>query len=161
MKAVLRSVKPYWMYLILIGRKGVEVGKDFPKADDWNKIVYMYCSKDKKSFNRIPEKDREWMNKYLGKVACQFVCDKVEKFTVGSLRCDDIEQLSCLTYSEMIDYFYKPEELDGRTAKIGCAWHISDLKIYDEPKELWEFKTSMGTPIKRAFQSWGYVCLKE
>lgn len=39
----------------------------------------------------------------------------------------------------MINYFYKPEELDGKTSKMGYAWHISDLKIYDKPKELSEF----------------------
>lgn len=57
------------------------------------------------------------------------------------------------------------------------AWHISNLKIYDKPKELGEFKglckvdadccacpyynyTKMdcdGRKIKRPFQSWGYV----
>ena len=44
-----------------------------------------------------------------------------------------------MTYEEMIAYFYKPEELDGKHAKFGYGWHISDLKIYDKPKELSEF----------------------
>ena len=79
MKSVLRSVKPYWIYLILIGKKKVEVGKNYPKSSEWNKVVEMYCSKDMKSFNRIPAEDREWMRKYLGKVACRFVCDRIEK----------------------------------------------------------------------------------
>ncbi len=75
-----------------------------------------------------------------GKVIGEFICNKVEVFSVGSLRCDDIEKLACLSYTEMINYFYKPEELDGKTAKFGYGWHISDLKIYDKPKELREFK---------------------
>ena len=79
MKAVYRSIKPYWLYLILIGYKTVEVSKTFPKADDWNKEVFLNCSKDMKSFKRIPEKDREWMRKYLGKCACRFVCDSIEE----------------------------------------------------------------------------------
>lgn len=81
-------------------------------------------------------------NAYLaeGKVIGEFVCATVESFTVGSLRSDDIEKLACLSYNEMISYFYKPEELDGNTAKQGLAWHISDLKIYDRPKELSEFR---------------------
>lgn len=140
MKEVLRSVKPYWLYLILTGKKTVEIGKSCPQAKDWNKVVEMYCSKDMRSFNRIPEEDKEWMRKYLGKVIGEFVCDKIEEFSVGSLRSDDIENLACLSYSEMIDYFYKPKELDGKTAKHGYAWHISDLKIYNKPKELSEFK---------------------
>ena len=75
-----------------------------------------------------------------GKVIGEFICNKVEVFSVGSLRCDDIEKLACLSYTEMINYFYKPEELDGNTAKFGYGWHISNLKIYDKPKELREFK---------------------
>lgn len=139
MKSVLRSAKPYWIYLILTGKKTVEVGKGFSKSEDWNKVVEMYCSKDMRSFNRIPERDREWVRKYLGKVVCRFVCDKVEQFTVGSLGCDDIEKQACLSHKEMLDYFYKPNELDGETIKFGYGWHISDLKIYDKPKELSEF----------------------
>lgn len=93
----------------------------------------------------------------------KFYCAK------GSLRCDDIEKQACLSYKEMLDYFYKPNELDGKTVKFGYAWHISDLKIYDTPKELGEFKTptkaiitntfnlEYGKPLTRPFQSWGYV----
>ena len=77
-----------------------------------------------------------------GRIIGEFVCDKVERFSVGSLRSDDIEKLACLSYNEMISYFYKPEELDGETVKQGFAWHISDLKIYDKPKELSEFRKS-------------------
>lgn len=73
------------------------------------------------------------------KVIGEFICNELEKFSVGSLRCDDIEKLACLSYREMINYFYKPEELDGKTSKMGYAWHISDLKIYDKPKALWQF----------------------
>lgn len=146
MKSVLRSVKPYWIYLILTGKKTVEVGKDFPKSAEWNKVVEMYCSKDMRSFNRIPEKDREWMRKYLGKVACRFVCDRIEEFHEWQLspqgRFQEAEQKdldnflkeSCLSYEEVCAYrkklpYYKPL----------YSWQISDLKIYDKPKELGEF----------------------
>lgn len=37
------------------------------------------------------------------------------------------------------------------------VWHITDLKIYDKPKELGEFKNLKGEQIKRPFQSWGYI----
>ena len=72
-------------------------------------------------------------------------------FSVGSLRCDDIVELACLSYTEMINYFYKPEELDGKTAKFGYGWHISDLKIYDKPILLEELG------VDKAPQSWRYV----
>ena len=151
MKAVYRSIKPYWLYLILIGKKTIEVGKNFPKAVDWNKEVFLHCSKDMKSFKRIPEKDREWMQKYLGKVACRFVCGRID--TIGkrginnnfdycyqSLNMfgnDDIEveitaiQKSCIPKAELNAY--------GATSMRLFAWRISDLKIYDKPRESGEF----------------------
>ena len=177
MKAVFRSIKAYWLYLILIGKKTIEVGKDYPKSDDWNKIVYLYCSKDMKSFNRIPEKDREWMRKYLGKVACVFVCDKIHEIIPhfdtptfpNQYICgwDYGKEFDCLSFEELTSY------LNG---KKGYGWHISDLVIYDKPKELGEFKKPCNhkndcctcdrydyighkcyDEITRPFQSWGYI----
>lgn len=139
MRKVLASLKPYYYYLVGEGIKKIEVRKDMPKASDWNKEVLFYMSKDVKSFAKIPKELQEKYRKHFGKVGLKFICDKVEVFSVGSLRCDDIEKLACLSYTEMINYFYKPEELDGKTAKFGYGWHISDLKIYGKPKELSEF----------------------
>jgi predicted transcriptional regulator len=165
MKAVYRSIKPYWLYLILIGKKTIEVGKSVPKAENWNKEVFLHCSKDMKSFKRIPENHREWMRKYLGKVACRFVCDKIHTIIphfdkpdfCNQYRCDWKwgEGTACLSFTEMNDY------LKG---KQGYGWHISDLVIYDKPRELSEFtglrKTKFGyAPIKitRPPQSWCYT----
>lgn len=175
-KSVLRSIKPYWLYLMLIGKKSVEVGKDCPKSNDWNRVVELYCSKDKKSFNRIPEKDKEWMRKYIGKVACWFVCENINEFhewqlfPQGIFQESEQEELnlflksSCLSFEEICTYrgdlpYFKPI----------YAWHISDLVIYDKPKELSEFKyyncsvkMENGYPmpshkITRPPQSWCYV----
>ena len=140
MRKVLASLKPYYYYLVGEGIKKIEVRKDMPKASDWNKEVLFYMSKDVKSFAKIPKEFQEKYRKHFGKVGLKFICDKVEKFIVGGLLSDDIEKPACLSYTEMINYFYKPEELDGNTAKFGYAWHISDLKIYDKPKELSEFR---------------------
>lgn len=148
MKAVLRSVKPYWLYLIITGKKTLEVGKSCPQAKDWNKVVEMYCSKDMRSFNRIPEEDKEWMHKYLGKVACRFVCDCIlaHKFHNGLISFNSIGLPSgtyssylifeddykamCLSFDEVKQY--------GKGKTI-YGWHISQLKIYETPKELSEF----------------------
>lgn len=155
MKAVLRSIKPYWLYLILTGKKTIEVGKSCPKSKDWNKVVEMYCSKDIRSFNRIPEKDREWMHKYLGKVAGLFVCDDITKIvtwqrtwfdilerpigttTEYGIWNDDFKQM-CMTRKEINDYGKK---------KPLYGWHISQLKIYDKPKELKDFLLPCGGKI--------------
>ena len=141
MKAVYRSIKPYWLYLVIIGKKMDEVGKTFPKADDWNKDVFLHCSKDMKSFKRIPEKDREWMRKYLGKVACRFVCNRFTfidaYYDTNGIRhlCNTAFIKSCVPDDELFDYLY------GKYGKKhgGWAWHISDIVIYDKPKELSEF----------------------
>lgn len=152
MKAVLRSIKPYWLYLILIGKKTVEIGKTFPKSEDWNKTVFLYCSKDMRSFNLIPPEDRVWMMlEYMGKVACKFVCGRID--TIGkrginnnfdycyqSLNVfgnDDIEveitaiQKSCIPKVDLNAY--------GATSMRLFAWHISNIVIYDKPRSLGEF----------------------
>lgn len=138
MKSVVRSAKPYYVYLILKGIKTVEVGKDCPTSPDWDRTVELYCSKDKKSFNRIPQEDREWMRKYLGKVACWFVCDSIDIIAVYNEQLYAVEhfqrnilQQSCLTVEEVKAYLGAKNR--------GTAWHISELKIYDVPKELSSF----------------------
>ena len=160
MKEVLLSIRPKWCEKICheigtdkngkpIYEKEIEVRKTKPSILTPFK-VYIYCTNQKINGEILLTYDKkvEGRNRgfrengdipLAGKVIGEFICDNIEEFSVGSLRSDDIENLACLSYSEMIDYFYKPEELDGKTAKHGYAWHISQLKIYDKPKELNEF----------------------
>lgn len=143
MKSVLISIKPQWCEKIASGKKTIEVRKSAPKETPFK--CYIYCTKAKNKWS-LCDYEGAYQNSEGEIVYAQqriigdFVCDKVEKFAVGSLRSDDIEKLACLSYTEMINYFYKPEELDGNTSKFGYAWRISDLKIYDTPKELSEFQ---------------------
>lgn len=158
MRKVLASLKPYYYYLVGEGIKEIEVRKDMPKASDWNKEVLFYMSKDVKSFAKIPKDLQEKYRKHFGKVGLKFICDKIEKFVVGSLACDDVEQKACISYREICDYFYGKNY--DNTVRIGYGWHISNLKIYDKPKELSEFsKYGFGEPVplKRPPQSWMYV----
>ena len=74
------------------------------------------------------------------KVIGEFICDKVYSIknrgfcfsvaTEGESITDEIARQSCLDYDDMISYLGN---------KDGYGWHISDLKIYDKPKELSEF----------------------
>ena len=137
MKSVLISIKTKYVELIANGESTIEVRKSAPKEVPFK--AYIYETKDATEMPWVDE-DGHFIYKGRGQVIGEFICNKVEVFSVGILRCDDIEKLACLSYTEMINYFYKPEELDGNTAKFGYAWHISDLKIYGEPKELSEFK---------------------
>lgn len=180
MKSVLISIQPYYVFLIiarLMGwvipqEKTIEVRKDFPKDPAWNKRVQIYCSKNKKSFNRIPKQYQPLMEKFLGKVIGEFVCDRIEKiepcfeyYSDGYDIDDDMLTETCLTRAELMSYG-KGKPLYG--------WHISDLKIYDKPKELGEFKKACGlgtgcedcddiyftncrNALTRPSQSWCYV----
>mgnify|MGYP001120580526 CR=1 FL=1 len=149
MKAIMLSIQPYYVFLIIARLMGwnipqdktVEVRKDFPKDLAWNRQVHIYCSKNRKSFNRIPKQYQPLMAKFLGKVIREFVCNKVCVYSFMTITSypDEEKQYfvsdknlskTCLSMKEMENYG-QGETLYG--------WHISDLKIYDKPKELWEF----------------------
>ena len=96
-----------------------------------------------------------------GKVIGDFVCDKITDISVVVRNCnEDYNHVyhndeckgSCLTWKELQEYG-KGKPLYG--------WHISDLKIYDKPKELGNFFTPMGKRpsymIERPPQSYMYV----
>ena len=87
-KSVLISIQPYWVFFIIARKMGwnidkektIEVRKNFPKDQDWNRNVEIYCSKDKKSFSKIPKEYQPLMQKFLGKVIGEFVCDRVDNY---------------------------------------------------------------------------------
>lgn len=155
MKSVVRSIKPYWLYLILIGKKEIEIGKSRPRSQEWDELVYLYCSRDLKSFRRIPEQDRTWMRSYLGKIAGHFFCGRIEDLHQFILEprnnyerkaLDNILEKSCLSYDELTEYlrgreYYKPFYI----------WHISAFIKADKPFDISAFD------LKRPPQSWQYV----
>ena len=154
-KAVLISIRPEWCDLIKNGIKTLELRKSRPKLEVPFK-VYIYCTKAPKGWLRVDK-----MIQLDMKIIGEFVCDKVTAFSVfenGSVQDFNFDKLkkSCLSYGEISRYI--------GTNKIGYSWHISDLKIYDKPRELSEFeglhKTKFGyepIEIKRPPQSWCYV----
>lgn len=147
MKSILLSIQPYYVFLIIAQKmswdipqhKDIEVRKNRPKDNDWDKVTKIYCSTNIKSFNRIPKQYQPYMQKLLGKVIGEFVCDDIVPLVWGcdgTVYCpliDDItlEKMTRLNLFEIEEYLKK---------KDGYGWHISDLKIYDKPKELNEFK---------------------
>ena len=142
MKGVLISIKPKWCELIASGKKTVEVRKTKTKLDV-PFMVYIYCTNWKDN--------TYWKNHYkdkLGKVIGEFVCDEFLDYKLADVSTDvgvfyyyeryitqklyDINSLrDCLTDDELLDY--------GDYKNL-YGWHISDLKIYDKPRELKEFK---------------------
>ena len=167
MKSVLISIQPKWCQKIVKGEKTIEVRKTRPKIDTPFKCyIYMTATKERRRF-------WEYITAYQNskgdivdgsqKVIGEFICDWVTKITPHCDIEDFVNQYihgypailgenDCLSFQEMKAYLGN---------KNGYDWHISDLKIYDKPKELSEFFTPMGKRpsymIERPPQSWQYV----
>ena len=171
MKSVLISIKPKWCELIASGEKTIEVRMTRPEIETPFKC-YISCTKDKlltrshlsgKIYVASSKKYQSALERngnitLSGKVIGEFVFDKIEKSVVGSLACDDVEQKACMSCREICGYFYGKNY--DNTVRIGYGWHISDLKIYDKPKELSEFSKygfDEPVPLKLPPQSWMYV----
>lgn len=148
MKSILQSIKPQYCELIASGKKTIEVRKTRPKLDVPFK-VYIYCTKGEnlwkkgnsvfldKRYNRLLQTFDHMLN---GKVIGEYVCDRIDTY----------ESVSSKLGSVFIEYKMNFEQLSNThlsinefccygKGKILYGWHISDLKIYDKPKELSEF----------------------
>lgn len=137
MKSVMLSIQPKWCELIASGKKTIEVRKTCPKLDTPFKC-YIYCTKNNEYMYRcrFDENRLAIPELWNGKVIGEFICDSIDEFIVfenGMVQYWNYHDLkkSCLTYEQIAEYI--------GNGKKGYAWHISDLKIYDKPKELREF----------------------
>ena len=156
MKAVLLSIQPKWCELIAKGKKTVEVRKTKPKLETPFK-VYIYQTRRTWTYD-IYSRIADWQGKVIG----EFVCDKIDYWTYywqpDVMHIIDMSKLSCVSVDDLLKY-----SRNGKDTLYG--WHISDLVIYDKPKELSEFcKPTLPTflryeddVIKRPPQSWCYV----
>lgn len=209
MQAVLISIKPKWCELIASGKKTFELRKNEPRIKTPFKVyIYCTKAKELFSIGggiyaandilyRLPSPKGEiklgdsfelmggWSGQYdetnflNGKVIGEFVCDEIAHFTKAFFdeqEPQDTEEIEfmldqfCLTYSELCAYV---------GLKDFYGWHISNLVIYDKPRELGEFYTlkkcaackggyessaciydeecKVPKPITRAPQGWCYV----
>lgn len=177
-KAVLISIQPKWCELIASGRKTIEIRKSKPKLETPFKC-YIYCTNKRPflvwgdvfrgnwetEFTSLygysrKEADKIW-DVFNGNVMGEFVCDKIypvqvfENKAIQHWNFYDLERAR-VPYDDMANYI--------GAGKIGCGWHISDLVIYDTPKDLREFKVRdygevWSTPrtLEKPPQSWCYV----
>ncbi len=176
-KAVLISIRPKWVEKIANGKKTIEVRKTKPKLETPFKC-YIYCTRDKHlafmqnqtGTNLIACMDVDAAIPVggaigNGKVIGELTCDRIYELAPLNHAPDDVEQQSCLTREEIVNY------LKG----TGYGWHISDLVIYDTPHDLGEFERPYEcnecdekwasecntcyekNKIKRPPQSWCYV----
>lgn len=192
--AVLISIRPKWCEKIVSGEKTIEVRKTRPKLETPFK-AYIYCTTGRPDLN-IPISQERLMQDYLntgsmkslncphgnGKVIGEFTCDRIYKletrspggsyYVVGEDKptTNRVARESCLGLADMHRYLW---------SKTGYGWHISELKIYDVPKELSKFRRvcpndlycencamywnnggtcgNGGLLLKRPPQSWCYV----
>lgn len=156
MKSVLISIQPYYVFLIIAKAMGWNIDKEKtielrttrPRDKNWNNLVEIYCSKNKKSFNQIPKEYQPLMQSFLGKVVGKWFCNKIDSYVAHEDNKDywdlsvkeweDLKRKSCLTIPQILEYSEHSDNLYG--------WHITDLKIYDKPKELSEFYTRCNIP---------------
>ncbi len=160
MKAVMLSIQPKWCELIASGEKTIEVRKTKPSIGTPFKC-YMYETQTKDYYAVFHEST-------IGKVVGEFVCydistyctefypkeeqpifeavyqlneeqsDEQEKIWEAVLSNDaeyktQFEEETCLSLEDFRDYL-------GIGENQFYGWRISDLVIYDEPKELSKFK---------------------
>lgn len=195
-KAVMLSIRPKWCEKIVNGNKTIEVRKTRPKMDAPYKC-YIYCTIGGRDLN-IPISQERLMRDYLetgsmeslncplgnGKVVGEFTCDRIYRidkdstdflFKAGGLSVyKQAAEEKCGLRVAMTD-----DELRGYLGHCqGYGWHISDLRIYDQPREFTEFRQSCpndlycedctmysnngicnngALPLRRPPQSWCYV----
>jgi predicted transcriptional regulator len=164
MKSVMISIKPKWCELIANGKKTIEIRKTRPKIDTPFRC-YIYCTKEKDISEILWTGKKQEIGKISdksnGKVIGDFVCDEI--YTID---CDstgffykgkqgyikkELEYNSCLSEGDIFSYLFP---------NVGYGWHISELKIYDEPKSLkyfYHYGVKRGSKVTRPPQSWCYV----
>lgn len=154
------SIRPEWCKKIFDGEKTIEVRKTRPLIDMPFK-VFVY--ETKAQFVKSIRGACTTFGYGRGKVIGSFVCDRVRlciPFGLkGHLFSQEVYREMCLTKEQLDEY-------GGLKTLYG--WHITDLKIYDKPKELGEFRKVClngkcsdciyeECKITRPPQSWQYV----
>ena len=148
-KAVLISIRPEWCEKIINGQKTIEARKTRPKMDTPFKC-YIYCTQSADILWILEERERSLHPDKIadvfkaakcggayrgnGKIIGEFTCNRVTNLFSNSrfwLDEDDVLH-TCLSAAEMRKY------ANGANGLYG--WHISNLRIYDTPRELDDFR---------------------
>lgn len=162
MSAVLISIQPCWCEKIAARWKTMELRKSKPNIPVPFKC-YIYQTRHRWVFNLLRRLGMnglaDTMGGGFGKVIGEFVCDHI----LG--HCE----MANADLAEQQSYVRRKDILEYSGGKQVYGWNISDLKIYDRPKPLSEFRSfncsvywEDGYPmptheIKRPPQSWFYV----
>ena len=154
MKSVLISTRPKLVEKIChkigedetgkaIYEKRIEVRKSAPKEVPFKAYIY----ETQGQYVKFTHGAHTKYGYGRGKVIGEFICDRIEMVNAKcsdygiDLFYHDCLTNGCLTEREIEKYFNVPEDRDLRAMKgNGYVWNISDLKIYDKPRELSEFR---------------------
>lgn len=193
--SVMLSIKPQYCELIASGRKTIEVRKTRPKTEAPFKC-YIYETKGKTDTPFMDEDghlDFHGRGQVIGEFICDFIAEFEGEFWDNKTYEDIREKYEPSDFAEYGEYEYQIIAQNGEAnwlCKKSCldweelrkyigqgindfyGWHISDLVIYDKPKELREFKkpcqkTNLCYPdncnrcgwniLLRPPQSWFYI----
>lgn len=177
MKAVLISIRPEWCMKIANGEKTVEVRRTKPKTPVPFK-AYIYCTQ---GGDRLWLRDAAWRESWKN-APISFLCNAEScggmslgnGSVIGEFVCDQIIVDRTFGHDEK---FYKAACLSACDAAAYAVqspmygWRISNLKIYDSPRELTSFVKPLVLEkvqpytwyvnkeryLTRAPQSWCYV----
>ena len=189
-KAVLLSIRPNWCKKIANLRKTVEIRKTAPNLEVPFKC-YIYCTKAPKKLITIFRDGEESYDGEIYHGKTKFITwdgigvpddiDSAMQMVIGEFVCDDIRRIgpeycvvkediesaisgSCLTVPQVKDYAGWKSGMSYADLKDLYGWHISELKIYDQPRPLETYTRLLQTgccfeplKVKRAPQSWCYV----
>lgn len=131
-RAVMLSIKPEWCDKIISGEKTIEIRKTHPKMEAPFKCYI--CETQGLTDTPWMDEDGHMVFRGRGKVIGEFVCDRILDVFIS---CSDPNMTGYpfpgtgMTDREIMDYL--------GNGKSGYGWHISDLKIYTESKDVNEF----------------------
>ena len=142
MKSIITSVSPYLCGKIASGDCNILVKKSTPKEVPFR--AYIYCTKTKNKWS-LCDYEGAYQNSEGEIVYAQqhvigeFICDRVYNIDYlpkeyegnPSQFSEFICNNSCLSFEQIIEY---------KKGKTIYGWHITDLKLYDKPKKLNEFR---------------------
>lgn len=210
-RAILMSIQPQWLEKILNREKLIEIRKTMPKCE-LPIDVYLYCTKTKPFlYGYYGESDDAEGFGYAasycptenlnGKIVAKFTLNTLKKVYCERLNngvgydyyyefeygTSIAEEASILDWSDYINFCSENELYNylgykDRPEKVGYAWYIDNLEIFNVPMELSDFyKTNalsydnwlyglyngtseysykqylMGFQLRKVPQSWQYV----
>ena len=167
-KAVLISIRPEWVEKIANEWKTIEVRKTKPYLETPFKC-YIYCTNTRPFLVWGDVFRGDWVTEVTrlsgyGRAEADRTWDVFNGYVVGEFVCDRVETIKAATepygiYDVDDDFVAQTRLVDGALWDYGkgatlYGWHISDLKIYDTPKELPQFRKCCGTQDCDKCQFW-------